>query len=96
MARRCFEFVGNPTPLVESTSVRFWDTSSRAPKARGLSTYHAAVVRLKIECLSDDVGIYAVGIGTNLYLAKVAMDIQAKKMPADKDGVRIAELNEDS
>ena len=37
-----------------------------------------------------------VGIGTNLYLAKVAMDIQAKKMPPDKDGVRIAELNEDS
>ena len=37
-----------------------------------------------------------VGIGTNLYLAKVAMDIQAKKMPADKDGVRIAELNETS
>ena len=37
-----------------------------------------------------------VGIGTNLYLAKVAMDIVAKKQPADKDGVRIAELNEDS
>lgn len=37
-----------------------------------------------------------VGIGTNLYLAKVAMDIVAKKSPADKDGVRIAELNEDS
>ena len=37
-----------------------------------------------------------VGIGTNLYLAKVAMDITAKKMPADKDGVRIAELNESS
>ena len=37
-----------------------------------------------------------VGIGTNLYLAKVAMDITAKKKPADKDGVRIAELNEDS
>ena len=37
-----------------------------------------------------------VGIGTNLYLAKVAMDITAKKMPADKDGVRIAELNENS
>ena len=30
-----------------------------------------------------------VGIGTNLYLAKVAMDIVAKKQPADKDGVRI-------
>ncbi len=37
-----------------------------------------------------------VGIGTNLYLAKVAMDIVAKHSPADKDGVRIAELNEDS
>lgn len=37
-----------------------------------------------------------VGIGTNLYLAKVAMDIVAKKTKADKDGVRIAELTEDS
>lgn len=37
-----------------------------------------------------------VGIGTNMYLAKVAMDIVAKKAPPDKDGVRIAELNEDS
>ena len=37
-----------------------------------------------------------VGIGTNLYLAKIAMDIVAKKRPADKDGVRIAELNENS
>ena len=37
-----------------------------------------------------------VGIGTNLYLAKVCMDTVAKKMPADRDGVRIAELNEKS
>jgi len=37
-----------------------------------------------------------VGIGTNLYLAKVCMDLVAKKMPPDSDGVRIAELNEDS
>ena len=34
------------------------------------------------------------GIGTNLYLAKAAMDIVAKHVPADKDGVRIAELDE--
>ncbi len=34
------------------------------------------------------------GIGTNMYLAKVAMDIVAKHIPADKDGVRIAELDE--
>ncbi len=34
------------------------------------------------------------GVGSNLYLAKVAMDIVAKHVPADKDGVRIAELDE--
>jgi len=34
------------------------------------------------------------GIGTNLYLAKIAMDIVAKHIKADKDGVRIAELTE--
>lgn len=33
------------------------------------------------------------GVGTNLYLAKIAMDIVAKKMPADQDGARIAELD---
>ena len=36
------------------------------------------------------------GIGPNLYLAKIAMDIVAKHIPADKDGVRIAELDEAS
>ena len=34
------------------------------------------------------------GIGPNLYLCKVAMDIWAKHIPADRDGVRIAELDE--
>ncbi len=36
------------------------------------------------------------GIGTNLYLSKIAMDIVAKHIPPDKDGVRIAFLDEDS
>ena len=36
------------------------------------------------------------GIGTNMYLAKIAMDIVAKHVPADQDGVRIAELDEQS
>lgn len=36
------------------------------------------------------------GIGTNMFLCKVAMDIVAKHIPADKDGVRIAELDERS
>jgi len=34
------------------------------------------------------------GIGTNLYLAKVAMDIVAKRSKPDEDGVRVAELDE--
>lgn len=34
------------------------------------------------------------GIGTNLYLCKIAMDIVAKKMAPDADGVRIASLDE--
>ncbi len=36
------------------------------------------------------------GIGPNLYLCKIAMDIYAKRQPADRDGVRIAELTERS
>ncbi len=36
----------------------------------------------------------AAGIGTNLYLAKIAMDIMAKRIPPDSDGVRIASLDE--
>ena len=36
----------------------------------------------------------AAGIGTNMYLAKVAMDIVAKHVPADEGGVRIAEIDE--
>ena len=41
----------------------------------------------------DTTGLTATaGIGTNLFLSKVAMDIVAKHIPADKKGVRIAEL----
>ncbi|MBR6323305.1 MAG: DNA methylase [Lachnospiraceae bacterium] len=50
-----------------------------------------------IRAVLDATGITATaGIGTNLYLAKVAMDIVAKKQKADRFGVRIAELNPDS
>lgn len=45
--------------------------------------------------VSSTMGITATaGIGTNLYLCKVAMDIVAKHIPADEHGVRIAELDE--
>ena len=63
-----------------------------------LGTYKMTAHELAMKIIRDvlaTTGITATaGIGTNMYLAKVAMDIVAKKMPADKDGVRIAELDE--
>ena len=63
-----------------------------------LGTYRMTAHELAIKMIRDvlkETGITATaGIGTNMYLCKVAMDIVAKKMPADKDGVRIAELDE--
>ena len=63
-----------------------------------LGTYNMTAHELAITMIRDvlkQTGITATaGIGTNMYLCKVAMDIMAKKMPADKDGVRIAELDE--
>lgn len=48
-----------------------------------------------IQTVLKETGITATaGIGTNMYLAKIAMDITAKHIPADKNGVRIAELDE--
>ncbi len=63
-----------------------------------LGTYKMSARQLAkkmIEEVLHATGITATaGIGTNLYLCKVAMDIMAKKTPADEDGVRIAELDE--
>lgn len=65
-----------------------------------LSTYHMTAHELCMTLIREvlySTGITATGgIGTNLYLAKIAMDIVAKHVPADKDGVRIAELDERS
>lgn len=59
----------------------------------GMTAHELAM--MMIRDVLKQTGITATaGIGTNMYLCKVAMDIVAKKMPADKDGVRIAELDE--
>ncbi len=60
------------------------------------TTSHGLALRMIRDVLRETGVTATAGIGTNLYLAKVAMDIVAKKMPADKDGVRIAELDEES
>lgn len=63
-----------------------------------LKTYEMTahdLAKTMIQDVLKQTGITATaGIGTNLYLAKIAMDIGAKHVKADKDGVRIAELNE--
>ena len=62
-------------------------------KAYKLSAHDFA--RKLIREVLAETGITATaGIGSNLYLCKIAMDIEAKHSPADADGVRIAELDE--
>ena len=57
-------------------------------------TAHDLAIKMIRDVLSQTGITATAGIGTNMYLCKVAMDIVAKRMPADKDGVRIAELDE--
>lgn len=53
------------------------------------------LVKTIIQDVFTTTGITATGgIGTNLYLCKIAMDVMAKHVDADADGVRIAELDE--
>lgn len=63
-----------------------------------LATYRMSareLVKKMIQDIFQETGITATaGIGTNLYLCKIAMDIVAKHVTPDADGVRIAELNE--
>ncbi len=63
-----------------------------------LKTYRMTAHELAIKMIREvlaETGITATaGVGTNLYLCKIAMDIVAKKMAPDKDGVRIAELDD--
>lgn len=63
-----------------------------------LGLYHKTAYELARDMIYDvlrQTGITATaGIGTNLYLCKIAMDIWAKHVPADEAGVRIAQLSE--
>lgn len=65
-----------------------------------LGMYQMTARELAAKMISDvmkETGITATaGIGTNLYLCKIAMDIGAKHVTPDENGVRIAELTEQS
>ncbi|RCX17184.1 DNA polymerase V [Anaerobacterium chartisolvens] len=63
-----------------------------------LNTYNLSARELATKMILDVLKTTSItataGIGTNLYLSKIAMDIQAKHIPADNNGMRIAELDE--
>ena len=61
-------------------------------KASGMTAREFAMMMIR-EVLRQTGITATAGIGTNLYLCKIAMDIVAKHIPADADGVRIAELD---
>ncbi len=86
------KYVAHEDILVYSIDEVFMDVSAY------LDTYKMTAHELAMTIIRDvlkQTGITATaGIGTNMYLAKVAMDVMAKKMLPDRNGVRIAELDE--
>lgn len=86
-------FVAPEDIHVYSIDEVFMDITGYLHNAKTPREFAMEVIRTVLK----ETGITATaGIGTNMYLAKIAMDITAKHMPADKDGVRIAELDERS
>ena len=67
---------------------------AKAAAQAGMAPAHYMAVTMIRDVLKTTGITATVGIGPNLYLAKVGMDIVAKKAPPDRDGVRVAELNE--
>lgn len=80
--------------LVYSIDEVFIDATAYLPYYQ-MSSHDLAMTMIREVLYTTGITATA-GIGTNLYLAKLAMDITAKHAAPDKDGVRIAELNEES
>lgn len=88
------EYVAPRDCHVYSIDECFFDLTGYLPYYK--VTAHELMLRM-IRHVLRETGITATaGIGPNPYLAKVCMDIVAKHIPADKDGLRIAELDERS
>ena len=88
------KYVSADDILVYSIDEVFMDITGYLNPSR--KTPHVFAMTIIRDVLSQTGITATAGIGTNMYLAKIAMDITAKKMQPDKDGVRIAELNEES
>ena len=86
------KFISSEDIHVYSIDEVFMDVTGYL-KTYGMTAHELAMAM--IQEVLHATGITATaGIGTNMYLAKVAMDIVAKHVKPDKDGVRIAELDE--
>ena len=88
------KYVAPEDIIVYSIDEVFMDVT-RYLKTYGLSPRDLAM-KIILDVLATTGITATAGIGTNLYLCKVAMDIVAKHIPADENGVRIAELDERS
>ena len=88
------KYVAQEDIIVYSIDEVFMDVT-RYLKTYGL-TPHDLAMKIILDVLKTTGITATAGIGTNLYLCKVAMDIVAKHIPADENGVRIAELDERS
>ena len=78
-----------PSPLPGADGCLLYTSTLRC-------TARQFAMRIILEVLQETGITATAGIGSNLYLSKVAMDIVAKHIPPDRNGVRIAMLNEDS
>lgn len=88
------KYISHDDILVYSIDEVFMDITHYLPRYK-LSAHDLAMTIIRDVLKSTGITATA-GIGTNLYLAKIAMDVTAKKMPPDQDGVRIACLDEQS
>lgn len=86
------KYVSSEDILVYSCDEVFADVTDYLKSYR--CTAHELAMRMIHDVLATTGITATAGIGTNLFLAKVAMDIKAKHQKADKDGVRIAEMDE--
>ena len=86
------KYVSSEDIIVYSIDEVFIDVTDYL-RTYGMTAYELTMTMVRAVLYNTGITATA-GIGTNLFLAKVAMDIEAKKSRPDKDGVRIAALDE--
>lgn len=78
--------------VVYSIDEVFMDVTNYLPTYK--LNAHDLAMKIILDVLATTGITATAGIGPNLFLAKVAMDVTAKHIPADRNGVRIAEQDE--